>query len=75
MKQNKHSTKKNTTKEILDLLGIPTSEEQINDNDYEKINQTDNNEIHDKEENKKACSIEKEELNNIEEELSLFEKE
>ena len=75
MKQNKHSTIKSTTKEILDLLGIPTSEEQINDIEYEKINERDNNEIHDKEKNKKACSIEKEELGNIENEISLFEKE
>ena len=43
MKQKKHSTKKYSTKEILDLLGISNSEEQINDNDPEKINQIDNN--------------------------------
>ena len=49
MKLNKHSTKKYSTKEILDLLGIMNSESQINDNNCEKLNQIDNNETLDKE--------------------------
>ena len=55
MKQNKHSTKKYNTKEIL---GIPNSEEQRNDNDCEKLTRIYNKEILDKEKNKKEFSVE-----------------
>ena len=75
MKLNKHSTKKYSTKEILDLLGIANSESQINDNNCEKLNQIDNNETLDKEKNKNEYIVEPAELGNIEKEISLFEKE
>ena len=75
MKQNNQATKKYTTKEILDLLGIANSEAQINDNNCEKLKQIDNNEIIDKEKNKNEYSVEPAELGNIEKEIFLFEKE
>ena len=72
MKQNKHSTKIYSTKEILDLLVIANSESQINDNDCEKLNQIENNETLDKEKNKNKYIVEPAELGNIEKEISLF---
>ena len=76
MRQNKQSTKKYTTKEIFDLLDIDNSEIQKNDSDFNQtIENNNNNEIFEKENNIKNYNIEKDELCDIEKEISLFETE
>ena len=76
MRQKKQSTKKYTTKEIFDLLDIDNSEIQKNDSDFNrKIQNNNNNEIFEKENNIKNYNIEKDELCDIEKEISLFETE